>query len=66
VALSSDTLLEAGTPLSAEGREVGKITSAAIDPSSGAPVALAVVKRPHNTNGSRLLAGATPVEVKEI
>lgn len=66
VTLKSDSLLEAGTPLLAEGREVGKVTSAAIDPTSGVPVALAVVKRPHNTNGSRLLAGASPVEVTEI
>lgn len=66
VALSGDELLDAGTALFAEGREVGKVTSAAIDPQTGAPVALAVIKRPHNANGSRLLAGDTPVEVKEI
>lgn len=66
VMLTADTLLEAGTPLLAEGREVGKVTSAALDPARGVPVALAVVKRPHNANGSRLLAGATPVEVTVI
>lgn len=66
VKLRSGSLLEAGAPLVADGREVGKVTSAAVDPDSGEPIALGVVKRPHNAGGSRLLAGNTAVEVVEI
>lgn len=57
VGLHSDSLLTPGTPLTAEGREVGVVTSAAHSPALDAPVALAIVKRPHNFPGAELRAG---------
>jgi len=63
VEMLSEQMLEAGAPLLSEGREVGKITSAARHPVTGAPIALAVVKRPANTPGTRLLCGEQGVEV---
>ena len=55
--------LAPGTPLRLEGREVGVLTSAAHSPLLGAPIALAIVKRPHNAPGVRLDAGGQGVEV---
>lgn len=57
VLLRSDTLLAPGAELSAEGRAVGVVTSSAYSPAAGGPVALAVVKRPHNQPGAVLAAG---------
>jgi len=63
VGLRSEQMLEPGASLFGEGREVGKITSAARHPVTGAPIALAVVKRPANTPGTHLLCDEQGVEV---
>ena len=51
-----------GTPVLAEGRQVGEITSSAQSPSLGA-IALAVLKRPYFTVGSRVEVADQPAEV---
>jgi folate-binding protein YgfZ len=66
VGLRAQQPLSPGDALIGEGREVGKITSAAVSPTTGMPIALAVVKRPHNQAGTRLMAGNVEVEVVEI
>jgi folate-binding protein YgfZ len=45
-----------GSDVMVEGRPVGTVTSVAYSPGLNAPIALAIIKRPHNTPG-------TPVEV---
>jgi folate-binding protein YgfZ len=65
VTLSSDELLAPGTELTAAGRTVGEVTSAAYSPRAEAPIAHAVVKRPQNVAGTVLDAGGQRVVVKE-
>ncbi|MBI1296060.1 hypothetical protein GC175_13985 [bacterium] len=64
VTLHSDELLAPGTELTAAGRTVGEVTSAAYSPRVEAPIALAVVKRPQNVAGTVLDAGGQRVVVK--
>lgn len=64
VTLHSDELLAPGTELTAAGRTVGEVTSAAYSPRAEAPIALAVVKRPQNVVGTVLDAGGQRVVVK--
>ncbi len=66
VGLRAAALLAPGTPLLADGREVGTVTSSAQSPVLGAPVALAVVRRPHNQPGVRLRAGDAEAEVAAL
>ncbi|MCB0113632.1 MAG: glycine cleavage T C-terminal barrel domain-containing protein [Caldilineaceae bacterium] len=65
VTVRSDELLAPGTALTADGRNVGEVTSAAYSPRDGAPIALAVVKRPQNVAGTVLDANGQRVVVKE-
>ena len=57
VGLRSTAALIAGAELTVDGRIVGVVTSAAHSPTLDAPIALAIVKRPHNTTGSVLQTG---------
>lgn len=57
VGLHSATALTAGAELTVDGRSVGVVTSAAHSPTLDAPIALAIVKRPHNIAGSSLQIG---------
>ena len=66
VGLRTDALLAPGTALTADGREVGTVTSVAHSPALGTPVALAIVKRPHNAPGSVLLAGEVRAAVLSL
>ena len=66
VGLRTPKLLAPGTPLTAEGREIGVVTSAVHSPALDAPVALAIIKRPHNAPGVRLAAGGQGVEVAAL
>ena len=66
VLLRSDALLTPGAELSAEGRPVGVVTSSAHSPTAGGPVALAVVKRPHNQPGVVLAAGGGEAVVASL
>lgn len=54
VGVRSDQPLLVGAELRAEGRAVGAVTSATISARTGAPVALAIVKRPYHEDGTTL------------
>ena len=53
---------EAGTPLAVDGREVGRVTTAAVSPRLG-PIALAYVHRGHLAAGTAVEAGGAPATV---
>lgn len=54
VGLGSDELLPVGAEITAEGRAVGVVTSSGYSPQQGRPLALAIVKRPHNAEDTVL------------
>ncbi len=54
VGLRSETLLLPGAEVQAEGRTIGTVTSVAYSPALAAPIALAILKRPHNAPGSQV------------
>lgn len=66
VGVTGEALPEPGTPLQAEGREVGKITSVAFSPALGAPVGLAIVKRLYDVAGAELQAAGQTVHVAAL
>jgi tRNA-modifying protein YgfZ len=66
VGLDSDEVLVAGSPLSAGGREVGVVTSSAYSPLLQQPIALAIVKRPHDIVGAELQVGARGARVVSL
>lgn len=63
VTLRSEQMLSPGQTLTVDGREVGVVTSAAFSPALNAPLALAIVKRPHNQPGALLSAADQTVTV---
>lgn len=63
VGLRSEHLLTPGSDISVEGRSVGVVTSATISPTRGVPVALAIVKRPHNQPGVSVQVDGQNAEV---
>ena len=66
VGIVADEPLTAGAALTADGREVGTITSAARSPLVGSPIALAIVKRPHDGAVTELLVEGKPVRVTAL
>ncbi|MCB0061779.1 MAG: folate-binding protein YgfZ [Caldilineaceae bacterium] len=62
VGLHSDELLAVGQDLTVDGRAVGTVTSSVVSAALG-PIALAIVKRPHNEPGTQLQAGSHNVQV---
>ena len=66
VGLVGDAPLSPGASLSADGRDVGTITSTAYSPLLGAPIALAIVKRPHDVPGSELQSEGKSVRVTAL
>lgn len=50
--LRSDGAVSAGAEVMFEGRSIGRITSAAYSPALDAPIALAILRRPHNAVGA--------------
>ncbi len=64
VQLRSNAPLAAGSALTVDGRDAGVVTSVAAD-ETGAPIALAIVKRPYSEPGTRLRAGEREAEVVE-
>ena len=66
IGLRSATLLEPGAPVTAEGRTVGHVTSAAYSPAFEAPIALAILKRPHNTPGAQVTVNDERLEVLRL
>lgn len=63
VGLRSAELLAAGAVVTAAGREIGVVTSAARSPALDAPLALAILKRPWNAVGTEVLVGDRPAPV---
>lgn len=63
VGLRASELLTAGETVRVDGQAVGAVTSVAYSPTLAAPLALAVVKRPHNVAGSQVTAGSAAAEV---
>jgi folate-binding protein YgfZ len=66
VGLRSDELLAPGVEVKAEGRVVGVVTSAAYSPGVEGPLALAVIKRPHNSDGSVVDVNGQQVTVIQL
>lgn len=66
VGLSGEQMPAPGVALSVDGRDVGIVTSMAFSPSRNAPLALAIVKRPHNVVDSELQAEGQAVRVEAL
>lgn len=66
VGVRSSTPLPVGADLLVDGRAVGTVTSTGYSPTLDASLALAIVKRPYNEPGQRLLAGEVAVEVAKL
>ncbi|HEY5315014.1 MAG TPA: glycine cleavage T C-terminal barrel domain-containing protein [Pirellulales bacterium] len=60
---NADRAPDPGTDLTAAGQSVGQVTSAAISPKLGHPLALAYVRRGHHEPGTRLDSPHGPAEV---
>ncbi len=66
VGLRSHQPLAAGAEVMAEGRSAGVVTSVAHSPALDAPIALAVVKRPHNQPGSQVTVAGVDAQVVDV
>ena len=66
VGLVTDARVERGDPVLAEGRELGKVTSAVDAPRLGRRIALAYVHRDHAEPGSTLEARGAPATVVSL
>lgn len=66
VGLVGDQPLPAGAALTADGRDVGIVTSAAHSPLLDSPIALAVAKRSHDAPGTELQVEGKPVRVTAL
>lgn len=66
VGLRSASLLTPGAAVLAEGREVGVVTSAAYSPALQAPIALAILKRPHHAPGTAVTVAGVAAEVAAL
>jgi folate-binding protein YgfZ len=60
---SATTAPPAGTPLLAEGKEVGSVSSAALSPLLGCPIGFAYIRREHQAPGTSLLIEGGTSEV---
>lgn len=65
VRLRSELPLSEGAAVSFDGRAVGSVTSSAVSPTAG-PVALGVLKRPHNTDGVEVSVEGAAAHVEQI
>jgi len=65
VGLTGAEAFHPGDEITVDGRGVGVVTSAALSPSMG-PLALAVVKRPHNTPGLTGIVGGQTVTIAAL
>jgi folate-binding protein YgfZ len=66
VGLRSAAPLAVGATLTADGRDVGAVTSVAWSPALDAHLALAIVKRPQNAAGTALQVGGATAVVQEL
>jgi folate-binding protein YgfZ len=58
----SSTVPAAGTSIQCDGRDIGRVTSAAVSPRTGRVVALGYVHRDHSEPGTRLSVGSETAE----
>lgn len=65
VRLRSELPLDAGNDVSVDGRRAGSVTSSGLSPTRG-PLALAIVKQPHNVEGASVSVEGAPVCVELI
>ena len=65
VHLRSDMPLTEGSPVSVNARAVGTVTSSAHSPTAG-PLALAILKRPHNVEGATVTVEGNAARVEQI
>lgn len=65
VRLRSEQPLSEGAAVSFDDRAVGTVTSSAVSPTTG-PVALAVLKRPHNAEGVEVTVEGAAAHVEQI
>jgi folate-binding protein YgfZ len=63
VRFEGSDLPESGSPLTAQGKPVGQVTSAALSPRLRAPLALAYIRVSHSSPGERLASSVGPAEV---
>lgn len=63
VGLRLDSAVTPGSEVLVEGRPVGTVTSTAHSPSLNAPIALAIIKRPHNAPGTAVQVGESAATV---
>jgi folate-binding Fe-S cluster repair protein YgfZ len=61
--ITGSTLIDPGTKLTADGKEVGEITSSVYSPESSQVVALAYVRTPQTEPGVTLRAGEYEAQV---
>jgi tRNA-modifying protein YgfZ len=66
VGLRSQDPLPAGAEVKAEGRAAGTITSSVYSPTLKSPLALAVIKRPHNTPGATVEVEGQAATVEQL
>src|SRR5262249_25960038 len=63
LSFAGETVPEAGAEIFADGKAVGDVTSAAMSPRLGAPLALGYVRSAHAAAGTRLDSALGPVTV---
>lgn len=66
VGLQSESALAVGTELGADGRAVGTVTSSVFSSQLGAPLALAIVRRPYHDAGTQLEANGVTATVSAL
>lgn len=66
VGLRTTALSAIGAAVTVGGQTVGTVTSAAFSPTLEAPVALAIIKRPHNTPGVQVEVGGHSAEIMSL
>jgi tRNA-modifying protein YgfZ len=66
VGLTCDTAVSAGDNVSVEEKVAGQVTSAAYSPGFGQHLALAILRRPHNTPGAQVSVRAVQAQVVEL
>lgn len=66
VGLRSAELPAPGSTVMADGKKAGVVTSAAYSPTLESPLALAIVKRPHNTAGAEVTVDDHPAQVVDL
>jgi folate-binding protein YgfZ len=66
VGLRAEILLDPGAVVQVGGREIGRITSSAFSPILQAPVALAILKRPHNAVGMQVIVDEVEATVASL